>query len=51
LVVALPDQLGSAALYLLPFGMSDVDAIRALMPADFVTTIVMWLVARLTILR
>jgi membrane protease YdiL (CAAX protease family) len=51
LVVALPDQLGEAALYLLPFGMSDVEAMRAWMPVDFVTTIVMWLIARLVILR
>lgn len=51
LVIALPDQLGGAALYLLPFGMSDVDAMRAWMPADFVTTFVMWLIARLVILR
>lgn len=51
LVVALPDQLGGAALYLLPFGMSDVEAMRAWMPVDFVTTFVMWLVARLAIRR
>jgi hypothetical protein len=51
LIVALPDQLGGAALYLLPFGMSDAEAMRAWMPADFFTTFVMWLVARLTILR
>jgi hypothetical protein len=51
LIVALPDQLGGAALYLLPFGMSDAEVMRAWMPADFFTTFVMWLVARLTILR
>ena len=51
LVVALPDQLGGAALYLLPFGLSDVEAMRAWMPVDFVTTFVMWLVARLAIRR
>lgn len=41
LFVALPDQLGDAALYLMPFGMSDVDAMRAWMPVDFVTAFVM----------
>ena len=51
LVVALPDQLGGAALYLLPFGMSDVEVMRAWMPVDFVTTCLMWLVARLAIRR
>lgn len=51
LIVALPDQMGGAALYLLPFGMSDVEVMRTWMPADFLTTFVMWLVARLTILR
>jgi membrane protease YdiL (CAAX protease family) len=51
LVVALPDQLGGAALYLLPFGLSDVDAMRTWMPVDFVTTFVMWLIARLAIRR
>lgn len=51
LFVALPDELGGAALYILPFGMSDVEMIRAWLPVDFVTTFVMWLIARLVIRR
>jgi membrane protease YdiL (CAAX protease family) len=51
LIVSLPDQLGDAALYLLPFGMSDADLVRAWLPVDFATTFIMWLVARLMIRR
>lgn len=51
LVIALPDQLGDAALYLLPFGMSDVEMMRAWLPVDFVTICIMWLVGRLMIRR
>lgn len=51
LVISLPDQLGDAALYLLPFGMSDAEMMRAWLPVDFATTFIMWLVARLMIRR
>lgn len=51
LIVALPDEFGAAALYNLPFGLSDVDVMRAWLPVDFATIFLMWLVARLVIRR
>ena len=51
LIVAMPDEFGAAALFVLPFDMSDVKMIRAWLPVDFATTFVMWLVARLIIQR
>ena len=51
LIVAMPDEFGAAALFVLPFDMSDVEMIRAWLPVDFATTFVMWLVARLIIQR
>ena len=51
LIVAMPDEFGAAALFVLPFDLSDVEMIRAWLPVDFATTFVMWLVARLIIQR
>jgi hypothetical protein len=51
LIVAMPDEFGAAALFVLPFDLSDVKMIRAWLPVDFATTFVMWLVARLIIQR
>ena len=51
LIVAIPDEFGAAALFVLPFDLSDVEMIRAWLPVDFATTFVMWLVARLIIQR
>jgi membrane protease YdiL (CAAX protease family) len=51
LIVAVPGEFGAAALYVLPFDMTDVEMMRAWLPVDFATTFVMWLVARLIIRR
>jgi membrane protease YdiL (CAAX protease family) len=51
LIVAIPGEFGAAALYVLPFDMTDVQMMRAWLPVDFATTFVMWLVARLIIRR
>lgn len=51
LIVSMPGELDGAALYVLPFAMSDVELIRAWMPVDFALSFVMWLVARLVIRR
>lgn len=49
LIVSLPGQLDGAALYVLPFGMDDVEQMRAWLPVDFVLICISWLVARLAI--
>jgi membrane protease YdiL (CAAX protease family) len=51
LIVSLPDELGGASLFLLPFDMADVEEMRAWMPVDFAMTFVIWLAARLAIRR
>jgi len=51
LVISLPDELSGLALYVTPFGMDDVEAMRAWMPVDFVSMLVLWLAARLGIRR
>ena len=49
LLVAVPGQLDGAALYVLPFGMDDVEQMRAWLPVDFVLICISWLAARLAI--
>jgi membrane protease YdiL (CAAX protease family) len=49
LIVSIPGQLDGAALYVLPFGLDDVEQMRAWLPVDFVLICVSWLVARLAI--
>lgn len=49
--VAVPDQLSGLSLYLTPFNMTDVQAVRAWLPVDFVWMFVSWLAARLAIRR
>ena len=51
LIISLPDDLSGLALYLTPFSISDVDALRAWLPVDFLFMIVSWLAARLAIRR
>jgi membrane protease YdiL (CAAX protease family) len=51
LIVALPDELGGAALYVLPQSLSNFEALREWMPVNFATMFVMWVVARLVIRR
>lgn len=51
LIVSLPDDLSGLALYHAPFGIGDIEAIRAWLPVDFAHMIVAWLVARLAIRR
>jgi len=50
-ITSLPDDLSGLALYLTPFGMDDVDALRAWLPVDFALMLVSWLAARLAIRR
>jgi len=49
--VAVPDQMSGLALYLTPFGFSDVDAVRDWLLVDFAAMFVAWLAARLAIRR
>lgn len=49
--VAVPDQLSGLALYLTPFNMTDVQAVREWLPVDFAWMFVSWLGARLAIRR
>lgn len=51
LIVSVPDDLFGLALYIAPFGLSDTDALRAWLPADFALMIVLWLAARLALRR
>lgn len=51
LLFAMPDSLNGLALYLLPFDMSDTQALRPWLAVDFATMIVAWLAARLAIRR
>ncbi|WP_187429316.1 hypothetical protein ROLI_039900 [Roseobacter fucihabitans] len=50
-VISLPDDLSGLALYLSPFSLGDVEAVRAWLPVDFGFMIVSWLAARLAIRR
>lgn len=51
LIVSLPGDLSGLALYHTPFGMDDLEALRAWLPVDFAFMIVLWLAARLAIRR
>ncbi len=51
LIISMPDDLSGLALYLAPFGMDDVGAMRAWLPVDFAMMFVLWLVARLALRR
>ncbi|MEQ6203115.1 type II CAAX endopeptidase family protein [Sulfitobacter sp. HNIBRBA2951] len=50
-ITSLPDNLGGLALWHTPFGMADIDALRAWLPVDFAAMLVSWLVARLALRR
>lgn len=51
IVIAPPDTLSGLALYHYPFGLSDSEQVRALLPIDFAMMFLAWLVARLVIRR
>ena len=51
LLVALPGALSGLSLYLVPFDMSDTEAMRVWLTVDFATILVTWLAARLAIRR
>lgn len=51
LLVALPGGLSGLALYLVPFGMSDTEQMRAWLVVDFATMLVTWLAARVALRR
>jgi len=51
LIIASPSSLNSLALYVLPYEMSDTQALRPWMIVDFAMMGVSWLVARLAIRR
>ena len=51
LLFASPTSLNGLALYLIPFGMADVQALRPWMAVDFALMLVSWLCARLAIRR
>jgi hypothetical protein len=51
LITSLPDALGGLALWHTPFGMADVEQLRAWLPVDFAMMIVSWLAARLALRR
>ena len=51
LITSLPDSLGGLALWHTPFGMQDVETLRAWLPVDFAVMLVSWLVARLALRR
>ncbi|MDU8910719.1 CPBP family intramembrane glutamic endopeptidase [Aestuariicoccus sp. MJ-SS9] len=48
-VTALPGDMSGLALYQLPFGAQDAEAMRAVLPLDLATLIVSWLAARLAL--
>ena len=49
LIVSIPESLDGAALFLLPFGLQDVELMRAWLPVDFALICISWLAARLAI--
>ncbi|MCI5096824.1 MAG: CPBP family intramembrane metalloprotease [Rhodobacteraceae bacterium] len=51
LIVASPTSLNGLSLFLLPYEMSDTDALRPWLAVDFAFMIVAWLVARVAIRR
>ncbi|OIQ43980.1 MAG: CAAX protease [Roseobacter sp. MedPE-SW] len=51
LILGSPSSLSGLALYLLPYEMSDVDAMRPWLVVDCATMLVLWLAARLAIRR
>lgn len=51
LITSMPDDLSGLALYLVPFGMDDAQALRAWLPVDFVLILISWLAARVAIRR
>jgi hypothetical protein len=51
LILGSPSSLFGLALYLLPYEMSDVAALRPWLWVDCATMLVLWLVARLAIRR
>lgn len=51
LFISAPDMMNGLALYVAPFSMTDTEALRAWMPAEFAMTLVMWLAARVAIRR
>ena len=51
LILGSPSGLYGLALYLLPYELSDVTALRPWLLVDCATTLVLWLVARLAIRR
>lgn len=50
-IVSLQGEMSGLALYHLPFGPGDTEALRALMPLDLALTGVSWLAARLALRR
>jgi len=51
LLVSLPGALSGLSLYLVPFEMSETEAMRAWLAVDFATMLVTWLAARLALRR
>ncbi len=51
LFVGTPDSLSGLALYTTPFGLGDAEVVRAWLPAEAVSMIASWLLARLVIRR
>lgn len=51
LFVAMPDNLSGLALYLIPFDMSDTEALRAWLLVDFMIMLIGWLIARIALKR
>jgi membrane protease YdiL (CAAX protease family) len=51
LIISVPDSLSGLALYVTPFPMTDVEAMRAWLPVDFALMWISWLVARIAIRR
>jgi len=49
--VSLPGALSGLSLYLVPFEMSETEAMRAWLAVDFATMLVTWLAARLALRR
>ena len=47
LLTSPPDEMSGLALYVLPFGMGDEEAVAAWLPVDFGWMLVSWLAARL----
>lgn len=51
LLMSLPGALSGLALYLVPFGMSDTEPMRAWLVVDFAMMLVTWLAARVALRR